>query len=202
MSPPTGVRRRIYNEQERLVINPFKEGYMSAGTPAQRKNIAKELFSKLFSYWSSIGLDLETDESNRRQGVRTKIVKVSTLPTFYDLQVLIQWLRNVWRVRRNPVAKPGTRFRLTDILWWTRQDCVFEEIASILNIETANTSTPGWFQLRTKASKNIVDSMSEEERKVLEEEADRMQEQGLPQDVQRRCVPKQADVVREPAADL
>ena len=79
---------------------------------------------------------------------------------------------------------------------------MFEEIASILNLETANTSTPGWFQLRTKASKNIVDSMSEEERKVLEEEADRMQEQGLPQDVQRRCVPKQADVVREPAADL
>jgi hypothetical protein len=66
---------------------------------------------------------------------------------------------------------------------------VFEEIAVILNIDNANTSTPGWFQLRTKASKNILDSMSEDERIAIENEADRMHKEGLPQDVQRRCVP-------------
>ena len=66
---------------------------------------------------------------------------------------------------------------------------MFEEIAVILNIDNANTSTPGWFQLRTKASKNILDSMTEDETKAIEEEADRMHKEGLPQDVQRRCVP-------------
>jgi hypothetical protein len=63
---------------------------------------------------------------------------------------------------------------------------VFNEIASILNIDTASTSTPGWFTLRTKASKNLLESMTEEERKSLEKDADRMQREGLPEDVQRR----------------
>lgn len=84
------------------------------------------------------------------------------------------------------MGKPGCQYRLTDILWWTNQEKVFQEIALILGIEIANTSTPGWFQLRTKASKNIILAMSDEERKVLEDESDRMEKDGLPQDVQRR----------------
>ena len=55
-----------------------------------------------------------------------------------------------------------------------------------MGIETADTRTPGWFQLRTKASKNILNSMSEDEKKWFEDEADRMQKEGLPQDVQQR----------------
>jgi hypothetical protein len=55
----------------------------------------------------------------------------------------------------------------------------------MLDLETANTSTPGWFQLRTKASKNILDAMGEDERKLLEDEADLMQKEGLPKEVQR-----------------
>jgi len=108
------------------------------------------------------------------------------LPTYVAVQALLKWLRNVWRVKRNIPAKPGSRYRLTDVLWWTREEKVFEEIASILNLESANTRTPGWFQLRTKASKRILDSMSEDERNVLENEADRMRKEGLPQDVQRK----------------
>lgn len=83
-----------------------------------------------------------------------------------------------------------SRYRLTDILWWTREEEVFKEIASMLEIESANTFTPGWFQLRTKACKNILNEMNEEERKELEDEADRMQREGLPHEVQRRCVPR------------
>lgn len=84
------------------------------------------------------------------------------------------------------MGKPGRRYRLTDVLWWTHQDDVFRKIALMLNIENANTSTPGWFQLRTKASKDIILSMSDDERKAIEDEADRMAKEGLPQDVQRR----------------
>jgi hypothetical protein len=40
--------------------------------------------------------------------------------------------------------------------------------------------------LRTKASKRYLDSMGEDERKTIEDEADRMQKEGLPLDVQRR----------------
>jgi predicted phosphoribosyltransferase len=87
----------------------------------------------------------------------------------------------------------GNRYRLTDILWWTRQEDVFEEIALILDLDTADTSTPGWFQLRTKASKNILDKMSVSERDEIECEAERMQKEGLPRDVQRRYVVIVAD---------
>jgi hypothetical protein len=66
---------------------------------------------------------------------------------------------------------------------------VFKEIASILNIESADTHTPGWFQLRTKASKNVINAMAEDERKDLEIAADRMQKDGMPPDIQRRYVP-------------
>jgi hypothetical protein len=89
-------------------------------------------------------------------------------------------------VRKNSAPEAAFRYRLTDYLWWTRQEDVFKEIASILNIETADTHTPGWFQLRTKASKNILNEMAEDERKVLEDEADRMQKEGLPPDIQRK----------------
>ena len=102
------------------------------------------------------------------------------------IQRLIRWLRNVWRVRKNPVPKAGTRYRLTDVLWWTRQEEVFKEIASILNLDSANTHTSGWFQLRTKASKNIINGMSEEDRNSLENEAERYQNEGLPPDIQRK----------------
>jgi len=110
------------------------------------------------------------------------------LLTFGNVQELLQWLRNVWHVRKTPVANPGSRYHLTDIVWYKHQEKVFEEITSILNLETANTNTPGWFQLRTKAAKNIIQSMNEEDRKELEDEAERMLKEGFPQDIQRKSV--------------
>ena len=92
-------------------------------------------------------------------------------------------------MKKKPKLNIEGRYRLTDILWWTRQEDVFEEIAKILHLPTADTSTPGWFQLRTKASKNILNNMSQEEREVIEAEAARLQKEGLPQDVQRQYVP-------------
>jgi hypothetical protein len=94
-------------------------------------------------------------------------------------------LRNVWRVKKKEVVNPGARYRLTDVVWWTRREDIFKEIASILKLDSANTNTPGWFQLRTKASKNILNAMTEDERDALEKEAERMQREGLPPDVQR-----------------
>lgn len=69
--PP--VRRRVYNDEERKVIDPYKAEYLLTTTPAQRKTIAQALiFPALFTYWSSIGVDLNPDERNRRSDVRNK----------------------------------------------------------------------------------------------------------------------------------
>lgn len=71
MTPPNIVRLRVYNDEERAVINPFKTEYMETTTPGQRKAIAQgQIFPALFTYWSSIGVDLNPIEMNKRQEVR------------------------------------------------------------------------------------------------------------------------------------
>ena len=70
MTPPIGVRKKVYEDDERDVINPFKDDYMKATTPAERKSIAQNLiFPALFSHWSEIGVDLNPEEENRRSEV-------------------------------------------------------------------------------------------------------------------------------------
>ena len=54
-----------------------------------------------------------------------------------------------------------------------------------MQLESADTNTPGWFQHCTRASKNVIDVMSEAERKALEDEAKQMWMEGLP--VDRQC---------------
>ena len=70
MPPPIGVRERTYNEGERFVIDKFKEQYMQSTTPSQRKNIAQAMiFPAIFDYWSSIGVDLNPVEQDKRSEV-------------------------------------------------------------------------------------------------------------------------------------
>jgi len=77
-----------------------------------------------------------------------------------------------------------SRYRLTDILWQTHQGDVLTEIAAMLNMESANTQTPGWFEMRMTALKNILNKMMEEEKSKLQEEADRMAKEGLLAEIQ------------------
>jgi len=72
------------------------------------------------------------------------------------------------------------------MLWWTWQSDVFPEIASIIELKTADTNTPGWFQHRQTAAKNLLDKMTEAERVKLREEADKMAKNGLPEDIQQK----------------
>lgn len=70
MPPPITVRRQAYNEGERLVIDKFKEEYMKSTTPTERKTIAQvKIFPAIFEYWSSIGVDLNPVEQDKRSEV-------------------------------------------------------------------------------------------------------------------------------------
>ena len=51
-----GTTHRVYSAKERKVIDKFKEKYMEATSPTQRKNIAQlEMFPALFNYWKAQG---------------------------------------------------------------------------------------------------------------------------------------------------
>lgn len=166
---PSGRLTRVYNAQERAAIDPFKADYLAASSPAARKAIAQtHIFPALWNYWRSSGHRI--DESEMR--LRT--------------EELIRWLRNVWRGAKKVSLIQGKKYRLTDVLWWTRQGEVFSEIASIMGIESANTNTAGWFSVRRTAEKNILDRMTDIEKDKLREEADQMAVEGLPVEVQRK----------------
>ena len=85
--------------------------------------------------------------------------------------------------RKAPQITLGHKYRLTDVLWWTRQKDVLAKIAKIKNLPTVDTNTPGHF---LSASKNILNAMTAEEKRNFEEEAENYHFEGLPTNVQRK----------------
>ena len=62
---------------ERKVIDPFKEQYMNTTSPAERRALAQaDIFPKLFTYWSSIGINLNSDEMNLRTEVSKSLIYI------------------------------------------------------------------------------------------------------------------------------
>lgn len=60
---PFGRLTRVYNAEERAVIDAFKPQYMEASSAASRKQIAHmHIFPALFNHWASIGQVIDTEE--------------------------------------------------------------------------------------------------------------------------------------------
>ncbi|KAF8801027.1 hypothetical protein BYT27DRAFT_7216453 [Phlegmacium glaucopus] len=148
--PPGGRLRRVYNVQERAVMDPFKSDYLNATSPSARKTIAQvHIFPALFNYWEGSGQEVDPNK-----------IRAQT----EECLVLAQ------------EAGVDRRYQEQD---------VFAEIASIMELPSANMHTPGWFPNRTIASKNVIDVMLHEEREKLDQAAERIRVEGLP--VERQC---------------
>ena len=98
---------------------------------------------------------------------------------------MVYWIRNTWRIEKATSA-PVKQYRLTDVLWWTEQKKVMEEVAVLMDLEYADTNTPGWFPLRTAAAKTIIDNMTVSEKTKLEKRAHEFAEKGFPPELQRK----------------
>jgi hypothetical protein len=61
-----------------------------------------------------------------------------------------------------------------------------KEIAKIKEIDSVDTNTPGWFEFRTAATKNIISSMTDAEKEELRRRGEEMAANGLPETVKRR----------------
>jgi hypothetical protein len=87
-------------------------------------------------------------------------------------QVLIGWIRNTWRrpKKQNQADSKGLRIRRSDVIWQQHKTKVFEEIAELLGLESADPNTPGWFSKKSTAIGNIFEKMSEKEKEELDEE--------------------------------
>jgi hypothetical protein len=61
-----------------------------------------------------------------------------------------------------------------------------QEIAKMLDVEDATTTTPGWFQMRMPAIKNVYDQMTPQEKLGVRDEGDKVMRQGYPEETKRR----------------
>ena len=70
---------------------------------------------------------------------------------------------------------------------WPEQ--AWAEIASLLGVEKADTTTPGWLGKRLTALHNVKACLTASEVKELEAECDRLAEHGNSEQEKRRSVP-------------
>jgi hypothetical protein len=85
------------------------------------------------------------------------------------------------------------KVKRSEAIYSLYKDRVFKEIGNLLGVEDATTSTPGWFQLRLPAIKSVFDSMTAQEKAMLETEQDKMMREGYPEVTKRRYVNAIAD---------
>jgi hypothetical protein len=78
------------------------------------------------------------------------------------------------------------KVKRSEVIWSLYRDRVMQEIAKMLDVEDATTTTPGWFQMRMPAIKNVYDQMTPQERLGVRDERDKVMRQGYPEETKRR----------------
>ena len=182
------IQRRppVYDAQERAILDLRKDDYLAADSKEGRNQVLKEMLSAIFNYWTSQGKDI----SNPKQ---TSKVRWTSAPASHISSVpknVIAWARNTWRLPKPTTSAPKLQInvKLTQALWLTREKDVHAEIASLLGVPEATTTTPGWFRARMTAMGNIIARMSSEEKAALEKERERISREGHPEPLRRKYV--------------
>jgi len=181
-------RQRAYNTEERAVIDVHKATYLQATSLAERKQIAKVILADLFNHWSQKGILLEDVDIS----IRTKVFLIGIgmhIPYSVVPKALVAWIQNNWRSHRISQKVFRFKMKISEVLWKTRQDEVFAEIGTLLGIQSANASTPGWFNQRMPALGNILARMTTAEREELEKDRQRLELEGNKEEDKRKSVP-------------
>jgi hypothetical protein len=98
-------------------------------------------------------------------------------------------MQNTWRVPKAEKDPVGIlKVTRNQILWRTRKEVVFAEIARLLGIQSADANTPGWLGKRMKAMQNVYERMPPEEKAELEMERKKISIEGHPEDLRRQYV--------------
>ena len=66
----------VYDKEERVILNSFKERYMSM-SPSQKKIFAQNImFPKLFDWWESKGIQYDFDQALEKSKVSSQIFDI------------------------------------------------------------------------------------------------------------------------------
>jgi len=78
------------------------------------------------------------------------------------------------------------KVKINELLWETKQDLVYAEVARLLGMDKADSDTPNWITKRMKALKNVYGRLTEEEKMELQEERKRREKEGNPEELKRQ----------------
>ena len=182
------IQRRppVYDAQERAILELRKDDYLAAGSKDGRNQVLKEMLAAIFNYWTSQGKAITNPEhTSKVSWISAPASDISSV-----LKNVIAWARNTWRLPKctTSALKMQINVKLTSALWLTHEKDVHAEIASLLGVPEATTTTPGWFGTRMKAMGNIIARMSPEEKATLEQERERISWEGHLEELRRKCV--------------
>ncbi|KAF8814119.1 hypothetical protein BYT27DRAFT_7250340 [Phlegmacium glaucopus] len=175
MSQPMNDRQHRkdckYTAEERKVMGPYKESFRTQTTKAGHLQILRtDILPAIFNYWVNNGNTPKDDNDSR-----------------LCVKELTTWLSNNWRpqhmLARN---KPTSKIKKSEVIWKIQQDLVLAEIANMLGLEEANTTTPGWFAKRLPAIANMLERMTPEGMAALDADVERINRLGYPEDIKRK----------------
>jgi hypothetical protein len=84
------------------------------------------------------------------------------------------------------VDKDMGTYRVTklDVIWYTFQKQVYEELKDILDVTEVDTSTKGFFEQQTTAAKRVYENLNQKDQEWVQAEVKNWKTRSLPQAVQ------------------
>ncbi|PPQ76343.1 hypothetical protein CVT24_008131 [Panaeolus cyanescens] len=144
------------------IIIGLRAELIGSTSDRERLLIIKKMVHMLREYWRSI--DRQWASADEKAEVSLKAAK---------------WITNNWRCKR-PKRIP-LYLNIQEHIWQTRQNDVWKVIASKLNVDKADSTTPGWLQVRQSAIAEVRQSIPKE---TLKQEAARIMGHGYQREKQ------------------
>jgi len=105
------------------------------------------------------------------------------------LQEVCAWIRNNWRSKNTVHTEISSRKKSKlDIVWRDKQNEVLEEV-KLLHAEAGGEGDPTHqdkFRFRTPAAKKVFTRMSEDEKRIIEREVEKLGQEVNPPEIQQK----------------
>ncbi|KAF8964536.1 hypothetical protein BDZ97DRAFT_1918970 [Flammula alnicola] len=110
---------------------------------------------------------------------RAAILKTQILPAMCNYWV------STGQLSTEDIDESLDRVKKSEVMWYLHPEEVMKEVASLLGVEEATTTTTGWFQMRLPAIANILARMTPTEKAQFDAEVENMAKEGYPEETKR-----------------
>lgn len=82
--------------------------------------------------------------------------------------------------------KPSIRVTAIDVVWQEKREAVLDVMKEVLGVSELDSGSPGYFQQRVPAAKEVLDRMTERERAQIDALVQKRKTEGNIPEVQRQ----------------